>query len=124
MVEINISIDVPDLALATEFYCQALGCVKLRDQPPDMVVLESENTIVYLLKRTAGTKPLKDALVTRSFDRHWSPVHLDFLIGNVKGTVARIVESGGSCEGGEKGDWGEIAYCAVPFGNGFCVIRE
>jgi predicted enzyme related to lactoylglutathione lyase len=34
-----------------------------------------------------------------------------------------ILALGGSHEGGESGDWGSIAYCADPFGNGFCLIK-
>ena len=124
MVEVNISIDVPDLVAGTEFYTKALGCTKVRDQPPDMVVLESDNTKIYLLEKKPETEPFAGSLTLRTYQRHWTPVHLDFLISDVEGAVAKIVESGGTREGGEKGEWGEIAFCADPFGNGFCVIRE
>ncbi len=49
---------------------------------------------------------------------------MDFLRDDVKDTVAKVKEYGGAHEGGESGDWGEIAYCVDPFGNGFCVIKE
>ncbi len=124
MAKISISIDVPDLLRAVDFYSAALDCKKLRDQPPNMVVLAAENIEIYLLEKKSGTKPLTNNPSTRSYERHWTPIHLDFLIMDVPGAVTRIVEAGGTHEGGEKGDWGEIAFCADPFGNGFCVIRE
>jgi predicted enzyme related to lactoylglutathione lyase len=43
---------------------------------------------------------------------------------DVAEVVTRVKESGGRHEGGESGDWGAIAYCADPFGNGFCIINE
>jgi predicted enzyme related to lactoylglutathione lyase len=51
---------------------------------------------------------------------------LDFLTdtNNVDEIVKKIVQLDGQHEGGESGDWGSIAYCADPFGNGFCVINE
>jgi len=124
MAKISIAIDVPDLARATAFYTDALGCEKLREQPPNMVVLSTGGVEIYLLEKASNTNPLPGDSPSRSYERHCTPVHLDFAIADVQGTVARIVESGGSHEGGEKGQWGEIAYCADPFGNGFCVIRE
>jgi predicted enzyme related to lactoylglutathione lyase len=38
--------------------------------------------------------------------------------------VKKIIDYGGIREGGDAGEWGSIAYCADPFGNGFCVINE
>ncbi|WP_445360139.1 VOC family protein [Microbulbifer sp. EKSA005] len=52
------------------------------------------------------------------------PVHIDFLTENVDEIVKRIIKLGGKHESGERGDWGTIAYCSDPFGNGFCVINE
>ena len=48
----------------------------------------------------------------------------NFLTDDIDEVVKRVVEFGGLHEGGEKGDWGSIAYCSDPFGNGFCVINE
>jgi len=124
MAKISISIDVPDLPRAVDFYSAALDCKKVRDQSATSVVLAAENIEIWLLEKKSGTNPLKDNPATRGYERHWTPIHLDFLITDVAGAVARIVEAGGTHEGGEKGEWGEIAFCADPFGNGFCVIRE
>jgi predicted enzyme related to lactoylglutathione lyase len=38
--------------------------------------------------------------------------------------VKNILQLGGQHEGGERGDWGAIAYCVDSFGNGFCVLHE
>jgi len=124
VVKISVSIDVSDLKKAELFYTQALGCKKVREQGSAMVVLSSENCAIYLQEKEAGTRPLPSGPVRRDYARHWTPVHLDFLAENVDALVEKIQAFGGEVEGGDRGDWGSIAYCADPFGNGFCVINE
>lgn len=124
MIKISVSIDVSNLKQAETFYIEALGCQKIRAQGPDMVVLATENCDIYLQEKEAGTKPIVSSEVQRDYRRHWTPVHLDFLTENVDEIVEKILQLGGQHEGGESGDWGSIAYCADPFGNGFCIINE
>jgi len=124
MIKITVSIDVSDLKTAEDFYVEALGCKKIRDQGSSMVVLSVENSDIYLQEKPAGTKPLRTDDAVRDYNRHWTPVHLDFISDNVDELVSKIITLGGSHEGGDSGDWGSIAYCADPFGNGFCVINE
>lgn len=124
MIKVSVSIDVPDLAEGEGFYVEALGCRKIRNQGDDMIVLSTDNAEIYLLKRTSGSEPIKQSQFVRTYQRHWTPVHLDFLCENVNDVAARVKKHGGRHEGGESGDWGSIAYCVDPFGNGFCVINE
>ena len=124
MIKISVSIDVSNLKQAETFYVEALGCKKVRDQGSDMVVLSVENCDIYLQEKEAGTNPLTSNTVVRDYERHWTPVHLDFLCENVDEVVSKILKLGGVHEGGESGDWGSIAHCADPFGNGFCLINE
>ena len=124
MIKVSVSIDVSNLKKAETFYIEALGCKKLRDQGSDMSVLSTENCDIYLQEKEAGSNPLVSSEVARNYQRHWTPVHLDFLTENVDEVVKKILQLGGLHEGGESGEWGSIAYCADPFGNGFCVINE
>ncbi len=124
MIKISVSIDVSNLKKAEDFYIKALGCKKVRDQGSDMVVLSVENADIYLQEKEPGTNPLTSSSVVRDYERHWTPVHLDFICDNVDELVSKILKLGGAHEGGDSGDWGSIAYCADPFGNGFCVINE
>ena len=125
-MKVSVSIDVPDLELGVSFYEKALGCRKLREQGQSMVVLSAGNADIYLIQHHEASNPVptSGAELTRTYLRHWTPVHLDFLVEDVDGSVARVLAAGGHHEGGERGDWGAIAHCADPFGNGFCVIRE
>ncbi len=124
MANVSISIDVPDLKQAVDFYTGALGCQLRPKQPKFNAVVTAGPVELHLLPNEAGSCPHESAEKGRSYERHWTPVHLDFLVDDVPGTVEKVVGSGGTHEGGEKADWGEIAYCADPFGNGFCIIRE
>jgi len=124
MIKVSISIDVSNLKQAESFYIEALGCKKRRDQGSDMSVLSTENCDIYLQEKEAGSKPLPSCEDIRDYKRHWTPVHLDFLTENIDEVVEKILQLGGLHEGGDSGDWGSIAYCADPFGNGFCVINE
>ncbi|MES9863479.1 MAG: VOC family protein [Candidatus Thiodiazotropha sp. LLP2] len=124
MIRISVSIDVSELKQAETFYIEALGCKKIRDQGDAMSVISTENCDIYLQEKEAGTEPIPLEGVNRHYGRHWTPVHLDFITENVNEIVEKIVQLGGIHEGGESGDWGSIAYCADPFGNGFCVINE
>lgn len=123
MLKLSISIDVSDLKQAEHFYTEALGCKKLRDQG-GMSVISVENCDIYLQEKKEGSKAIPNETIERSYSRHWTPVHIDFLTENVDEIVDKILKLGGKHEGGESGDWGKIAYCSDPFGNGFCIINE
>ncbi|WP_444915882.1 VOC family protein [Microbulbifer sp. TRSA007] len=123
MIKLSISIDVSNIKQAEYFYIKALGCKKLRDQG-GMSVISVENCDIYLQEKEARSVAAPTETVERNYSRHWTPVHIDFLAENVDEIVKRIVKLGGKHEGGERGDWGTIAYCSDPFGNGFCVINE
>ena len=124
MTRISVSIDVSNLKQAETFYVDALGCKKVRDHDQGMSVLAAQNCDIYLQEKQPGTKPTPSSEVVRDYKRHWTPVHLDFLTPDIDSVVEKILKFGGRHEGGESGDWGSIAFCADPFGNGFCVINE
>ena len=120
--EVGISIDVPDMERAVSFYTGALGFETTRSGE-DTTVLSTGSMPIYLLKRQEGTNPLLAGTAARAYHRHWTPVHLDVTVDDLAAAVARVKEAGGTCEGEEAADWGGIAYCADPFGHGFCLIR-
>lgn len=124
MIRLSVSIDVPDLAKAESFYVEALGCKKIRNQGDKMIVLSTDNAEIYLQERETGSTAIKGSNIMRNYERHWTPVHLDFLREDVNEVVAKVIKSGGQHEGGESGEWGSIAHCVDPFGNGFCIINE
>lgn len=123
MVRVNISLDVPDLEAGLRFYGRVFGW-KERARPfPTMAVLDAGNVTVCMHQKPAGTKPTP-AGDTRTYERHWTPVHLDLHVDNFAEVLAQASAEGATVEhtftGG--GSHPDTAFCADPFGNGFCLI--
>ncbi len=76
MIKISVSFDVSDLKQTENFYIEALGCKKLRDQGSGMIVLSTDNCDIYLQEKEPGTKPLVSSEVIRDYKRHWTPPKL------------------------------------------------
>ena len=122
MPQVSVSIDVSEMKKAALFYSKALGCKKLRDGS-EISVLSADNVSIYLLEKAPGSNPLLAGATSRNYGRHWTPVHLDFSVSDIDQAISLVLEYGGSHEGSEAGEWGAIAYCADPFGNGFCLVK-
>ena len=119
---VSVSIDVADLTRATEFYVQALSC-KIKTRYSDIwAVVTIGGLDIHLQEKHAGT--IAAAEQKRHYERHWTPVHLDFGVENVEIAMGLVKQHGGSTEGYESGEAADIGHCADPFGNGFCLIRE
>ena len=122
MPQISISIDVSNMEKALSFYANALACSVQRNGS-EISKLSTDNVDIFLLEKASGSNPLPIGTDSRNYDRHWTPVHLDFSVDNIEQSLIAVLEFGGSHEGSESGDWGSIAYCADPFGNGFCLCQ-
>ncbi len=60
----------------------------------------------------------------RDYRRHWTPVHLDFVVTDIIAAVQRAQSLGARVEQGIKEQaWGRIALLADPFGHGFCLLE-
>ena len=122
MPKISICIDVSDLNKAIQFYTKALGCELVKNKA-EYVELVAEGLTIYLGEKASGTNPLIHGEAVRRYERHWTPVHLDFIVSNLDQCVAAVLEMGGAKEGVKSGDWGSVAFCSDPFGNGFCIMQ-
>ena len=68
--------------------------------------------------------PAPGAASVRDYRRHWTPVHLDFVVDDVSAAVARAVAAGAKLEGGiQSFGWGRQATLGDPFGHGFCLLQ-
>ena len=64
------------------------------------------------------------AKLVRDYRRHWTPVHLDFVVEELEAAVARAVAAGAKLEREiEHHAWGSIAGLSDPFGHGVCLLR-
>ena len=117
-----VNIDVPDLARATAFYTAAFGLATGRRFGAAGVELTGWPVPVYLLQKQegsigAGTSP-------RTYERHWTPVHLDVVVEDIEVALARAVDAGALVEEPVRAAaWGRIAVLADPFGHGLCLIE-
>lgn len=120
MPKVLISVDVGDLNQAESFYVDALGCEFVKKPYPRMTVVSAGGVEIWLVEKPVASSPFPGSDPVRTYERHWTPVHMDFCVHDIEGTLSQIVEHHGSYETGEKGKW---AFCADPFGNGFCLIK-
>lgn len=122
-MDLLVNIDVPELERAVAFYTGAFGLTLGRRFGEDGVELLGGAAPIYLLAKAAGTEPAPGA-TPRNYARHWTPVHLDFVVSDVDAAVERAIEAGAKVEQpAQDRSWGRIAVLADPFGHGFCVLQ-
>ena len=125
MISVSISIDVPDLADAVRFYATAFGFSKSAEPVPGVVVLAAGNAEICLIEKRAGSKPSSYTQETRRYERHWTPVHLDIHVDDLKAALAKALDAGATREQVfENPEHGSVAFCSDPFGHGFCLIER
>jgi|SRR5579862_7666281 len=118
------NIDVDDLAQASDFYCKALGLRIGRRFGNSAVELLGASTAIYLLEKGSGTLPSPNSPGRRNYSRHWTPVHLDFVVPDLPSALTQARYAGARLEGEvHTYSWGRIAVMADPFGHGFCLIE-
>jgi predicted enzyme related to lactoylglutathione lyase len=119
-----INIDVPDLQAAIRFYEAAVGLVLSRIIDTDVAELTGASSVVYLLKKDAGSSASSGTSITRSYSRHWTPVHVDFVVEDVERAAVRAIHAGAVRES-ECVEWSgsKCITLSDPFGNGFCFIE-
>jgi len=121
-MSVLINIDVPDLEAATAFYTAAFDLKVDRRFGEDAVELTGWPSPVYLLLKPAGT--IGAGAQIRTYDRHWTPVHLDVAVEDIDDAVTRAVNAGARLErGAAPTSYGKIAMLADPFGHGICLIE-
>jgi len=118
------NIDVDDLDKAIAFYSSAFGLQVGRRFSSFGVEMLGSSSPIYLLVKAAGSPASVGAPQPRDYRRHWTPVHLDFVVGEIQAAVERARSAGATLEGEvETHAWGRIAHLADPFGHGFCLIE-
>lgn len=125
MVTVSVSIDVPSLEKGVAFYAAAFGFAKIAEPYPGVTLLRASDTTICLLQKSAGSKPSPHAAQTRTYERHWTPVHLDFHVENFAEALDKAVAAGAVVEQRfDNPKHGSAAFCSDPFGHGFCLIER
>ena len=119
-----VNLDVDDLDKAIAFYSQAFGLTVGRRFGAFGVEMLGSSAPIYLLVKEAGTPASASNPQPRSYTRHWTPVHLDFVVDDVDSAVRAALAAGAQLEkpvATQK--WGKLAPMADPFGHGFCFVQ-
>jgi uncharacterized glyoxalase superfamily protein PhnB len=124
-MEIRICIDVDDLERGIAFYAQGLGLRQGRRLDNDWIELLGAGSAIDLLANAAGTAPLGQGHPQRrSYARHWTPVHLDFVVTGIDAVVEKLVRRGATLERPiQDRRWGRMANLADPFGHGLDLLE-
>lgn len=124
MINTLINIDVPELQSAIDFYCAALELKPGRMLDNDVAELIGASSRIYLLQKEAGSPSGESAGATRRYSRHWTPVHMDFVVDNVEIATQRALAAGAIRES-ERIEWrgSKCITFSDPFGHGFCLIE-
>jgi len=132
MPRILVNLDVDDIERAVAFYTQGLELRLGRRFDSGFVELLGAEVPIYLLAKAGGTQPfsqssagpLQRAGHGRDYGRHWTPLHLDFVVTDLDAAIVRAVDAGAVLEEPpSQHAYGRLALLHDPFGHGFCLLQ-
>lgn len=124
MASFILNIDVPDIEAGVAFYTEAFDLSLGRRFDTSFVELLGAETRIYLLEKAVGTGIDSAASDLRRYERHWSPIHPDFIVEDMELAIAKAVHAGATQEGETcAAPYGKLAMFSDPFGHGFCLIE-
>ncbi len=124
MATLLINIDVPELEPAIAFYTRAFGLKLGRRFGPDFAELNGAQAPIYLLVKTAHTAATPSQESKRSYDRHWTPIHLDFVVPDIGVALAHALEAGAKQESAiTEHAYGKLVLLSDPYGHGVCLLQ-
>jgi predicted enzyme related to lactoylglutathione lyase len=123
-MDLLVNVDVDDLPKGIAFYQRAIGLQVGRRLGSFAVEMLGASSAIYLLLKPDRTRPSAEADDLRRYRRHWTPIHLDFVVAEIAAAVARAIDAGATMEGEIRTyNWGRVAQMADPFGHGMCFIQ-
>ena len=122
-MKMTMAVDVPSIDEGLKFFGDVFGFVESSRPHPGYVVLTAGEATIGLLAKPAGTSPAPGSSDVRSYERHWTPVHIDFRVVDFEATLTRALESGATSEQVHRvSGYPPVAFCSDPFGHGFCIV--
>lgn len=119
-----VNIDVDDLEQATDFYSSVFELKVGRRFGSFGVELLGSSAPIYLLVTAPGSPATYTTSQRRSYERHWTPIHLDFVVEVIESAVQKAISAGAQLEKPVAiHKWGKLALMADPFGHGFCFVQ-
>jgi predicted enzyme related to lactoylglutathione lyase len=122
-LNVLVNLDVDDLEKAVSFYTSAFGLRVGRRFGADGAELLGAAVPIYLLPKAPGT-PATTAGNPRSYDRHWTPLHFDFVVEDIDRALEKALAAGARLEDPVTAHaYGKLAMLSDPFGHGFCLLQ-
>jgi predicted enzyme related to lactoylglutathione lyase len=119
-----VNIDVDDLEKAIRFYSSVFGLEVGRRFGTFGVEMLGSSARIYLLVKASDTPASHAASQRRSYERHWTPIHLDFVVEDIEPAAQKAISFGAKLENPiATHKWGKLALMADPFGHGFCFVQ-
>lgn len=123
MLTVHAYIEVTTIEAGLAFYSSGLGLTLKRRYSRTWAELEGARIPIFLLGEGPNIADLGVVRAPRNFSRHWTPVHLDFVVEAFDETLQRLLAAGATLDREVKTrEYGRIANMADPFGNGFDLI--
>jgi predicted enzyme related to lactoylglutathione lyase len=123
VIDLLVNLDVDDLDKAVRFYSSVFGLRAGRRLGTVGLEMLGCSSPIYLLERSA-TASAETTSLARTYQRHWTPVHLDFVVDEIEPAVERALLAGAMLEKPiQIFGWGKLALMADPFGHGFCFLQ-
>lgn len=122
-LSVLVNIDVPELRPAIDFYEAAVGARFRRFLDDDVAELSYGSAAIYLLRKPGASAATPGDGQVRTFARHWTPVHVDFVVADLDSAVARAAAAGATRES-DCVEWrgSKCVTLSAPFGHGLCLI--
>jgi len=122
-MKIGISLDVPSIEEGLKFFGETFGFVESARPHPGYAVITAGDCTIGLLAKPAGSSPAAGSSDVRRYERHWTPVHVDFQVKDFDATLERALKAGAKAEQVHRmPGYPPVAFCSDPFGHGFCII--
>jgi predicted enzyme related to lactoylglutathione lyase len=122
-MKVTVSIDVPSIEDGLAFFGDVFGFVETARPHPGYAMLSAGEATIGLLAKPAGSSPAQGSNDVRRYERHWTPVHVDFRVEDFEATLARALEKGAIAEQVHRtAGYPPVAFCSDPFGHGFCIV--
>jgi predicted enzyme related to lactoylglutathione lyase len=120
-VKLEVCIDVDDVDRAVAFYGRGLG-LEVTEHQPDWAQLKLDEQTFWIMRAAPGSQ----GPISRDYRRHWTPIHLDFLVDDIDEAVQRALAAGGRLdrEITRDPDRADLANLSDPAGNGIDLVQR
>jgi predicted enzyme related to lactoylglutathione lyase len=123
MLDVHAYVEVAETEAGVAFYTAAFGLTVQRRLTARWVELAGARIPIFILGDRPAGFTAGDVEIVRDFTRHWTPIHLDFVVKDLAAAIERACAAGAVVEHEQRYAAFRMANCRDPFGNGFDLIE-